>query len=167
MNSIASENFSRSSASSSSTWAWMVTSSAVVGSSAIKQRWPIHHGHGDHDPLALTAGELVGIAASAPVGVVDSHRAQGFHSAAPGVGLADMTAAVPGMCQDGLGNLVADPHHRIERGHGLLEDHADTGAADMLHLRQGQAEEIVLISKPDASVDASLRRQQAQDSHAN
>ena len=26
-----------------------------------------------------------------------------------------------------LGDLVADPLHRVERGHGVLEDHGDLG----------------------------------------
>ena len=41
------------------------------------------------------------------------------------------------MRQHCLGNLVSDAHHRIERGHRLLEDHADAGAANMAHLRFG------------------------------
>jgi hypothetical protein len=33
-----------------------------------------------------------------------------------------------------LGDLQADPEHRIERGHRLLEDHGDLPAADAPHL---------------------------------
>jgi hypothetical protein len=32
-------------------------------------------------------------------------------------------------------DLRADRQHRIERGHRLLEDHADLGAADPFHRR--------------------------------
>ena len=34
---------------------------------------------------------------------------------------------------EGLDDLVAHPHHRVERGHRLLEDHADLAAAQVLH----------------------------------
>ena len=34
-----------------------------------------------------------------------------------------------------LGDLRANPHDRIERGHRLLEDEADTGASHAPHLR--------------------------------
>src|SRR5262245_13761298 len=39
------------------------------------------------------------------------------------------------MQQDGLLDLVADGEDRVERGHRLLEDHADLVAADLAHLR--------------------------------
>jgi hypothetical protein len=48
---------------SSSTWARMVTSSAVVGSSAISRLRPAGERDGDHDALAHAAGELVRIVA--------------------------------------------------------------------------------------------------------
>ena len=37
------------------------------------------------------------------------------------------------MDADGLGHLVADGLQRVERGHRLLEDHADVAAADRAH----------------------------------
>ena len=32
-----------------------------------------------------------------------------------------------------LGNLISDPHHGIERGHRLLEDHGDAISANFPH----------------------------------
>ncbi len=46
---------------SSRIWAWTVTSSAVVGSSAIRSVGPGDEGHRDHDPLAHARRELVGV----------------------------------------------------------------------------------------------------------
>ena len=66
------------------------------------------------------------------------------------------------MCQHGFGNLVAHPHHRIQCGHRLLKDHADSRAADVPHLRFRQREQL-FATKLDASANAGLRRQQAQD----
>ena len=50
-----------SSASSSRICAWIVTSSAVVGSSAITSFGSHHQRHRQHDPLAHAARELVGV----------------------------------------------------------------------------------------------------------
>jgi hypothetical protein len=33
-----------------------------------------------------------------------------------------------------LGDLRANPHHRVERGRGLLEDHPDASTANLAHL---------------------------------
>ena len=43
------------------TWAWIVTSSAVVGSSAISSFGLRRQRHGNHGALAHTAGQLEGI----------------------------------------------------------------------------------------------------------
>ena len=51
--------------SSSRICAWMVTSSAVVGSSAMSSVGPAGERHGDHDALAHAAGELVRIVVAA------------------------------------------------------------------------------------------------------
>ena len=56
---IAMPSSSRSRCSSSRICAWMVTSSAVVGSSAISSCGPAGERHRDHDPLAHAARELV------------------------------------------------------------------------------------------------------------
>src|SRR5476649_2873638 len=62
-----------------------------------------------------------------------------------------------------LGDLVADPHQRIERGHRLLEDHADAVAAQQAHLRRCQREEIAALEGDAAARDLQRRRQQPHD----
>ncbi len=54
----------------------MVTSSAVVGSSADHQFGPAHQRHGDHHPLAQTAGKLVRILPQPALGGGDADLLQ-------------------------------------------------------------------------------------------
>ena len=46
------------------------------------------------------------------------------------------------MRADGFGDLRTDAHDRVERGHGLLEDHGDIAAAAETHGGFGQHEEV-------------------------
>ena len=71
----------------------MVTSSAVVGSSAMMMSGIAAHAHGDHDPLPHAAAELVRIALQSPRGsgmLTDSSNDTHFSSS---VGAADSCAA--------------------------------------------------------------------------
>ena len=43
---------------------------------------------------------------------------------------------------DRFGDLRADAHDRVQRGHGLLEDHGDVAAAAAAHFALGQGEQI-------------------------
>ena len=54
--------------------ACVVTSSAVVGSSAMSSAGLEHQRHGDHDALALAAGELVRIGVDQALGLGQVHR---------------------------------------------------------------------------------------------
>ena len=111
---------------SSRTWAWTVTSRAVVGSSAISSDGSQGQGHGDHGPLAHAPGELVGV-------IVD---ALGRHGVCP-----PGRAAPPPCCgpaafgdllvrADRLDDLPADPVVGVQAGERVLEDHADLLAPD-------------------------------------
>ena len=115
--------------SSSRICAWIVTSSAVVGSSAIRSFGSPASGHRDHRPLPHPAGELVRIVLQAhlrardpdlveqlgraPVGLVAVHREVGLER---------------------LADLPADRQHRVQRRHRILEDHRDLAAADRAQL---------------------------------
>jgi hypothetical protein len=48
---------------------------------------------------------------------------------------------------DLLGDLLADPVHRIQRGHRVLEDHGDPGAADLADLLRVQRHHVVALEK--------------------
>ena len=121
MNSSESCSSARNFCSSSRICFCTVTSSAVVGSSAISTPGPAASGHGDHHALAQSAGKLMGILLSAARRIGNG----GVFERAQHAG-ADFGFAEPGLVDaNRFGDLRADAHHRIERGHGLLKNHGD------------------------------------------
>ena len=78
-----------------STWVCTVTSSAEVGSSAIRMSGPGDQHHGDHDALAHAAGDLVRIMVVDALGVADMHGLEHLQRRAPGVAAC--------CCEDGCG----------------------------------------------------------------
>ena len=127
MNSSAASRASTPRTMRSSTRACTVTSSAVVGSSQISSAGSLASAMASDHPLALAAGELVRVGAG---------RVAPGRAGRPGP--AARRRAARGLRRSGrgavdqhrLGDLVADPHGRVERGHRLLEDHGDVAAAD-------------------------------------
>ena len=91
--------------------------------------------HGDHDALALAARRAradrrgrCGRVGQADLGdELERARRRRPGGSSSAVGL------------EGLGDLVADPHDRVQRRHRLLEDHADLAAAHVAHLALGEA----------------------------
>ncbi len=82
-----------------------------------------HQRQGDHQPLPHAAGELV------RVGVVargrDAHHPQRLQRPSLDLGLADRLV----VRLQGLGEVLADPHQRVQPGQRLLEDHAQVAPA--------------------------------------
>ena len=61
-----------------------------------------------------------------------------------------------------LGNLVTNGEQRVERGHGLLEDHGDVAAAHFAQLRLVHAQQICIFKDSFAAhPSASGQTQQA------
>ena len=118
--------------------AWVVTSSAVVGSSAIKQLGVVDQRHRDHDALPHAARELMRI-------VVDAARRPWNPDLdEPGdCAVARLTRRDVAVQLDRLDELVADRAHRIERRHRILEDHRDLAAANVTKARAGRAEQVL------------------------
>ena len=114
-----------------------VTSSAVVGSSAMSSAGRLAMPMAIIDALAHAAGILVRIVARARRRLRNADGAQHVDGALPDERRRD----VP-MRLDRLADLPADAHHRIERGGGILEDHADLVAANLPHLTLWQADQI-------------------------
>ncbi len=106
---------------------------------------------GDHHPLAHAAGELVRVFPDAPPRLGDADQRQHLHRPLLRV-LARQTLMQP----QGLADLAPDGQHRVERGHRLLEDHADGVAADAAHLALGQAEEVAAL-EPDRAGEPRRR----------
>ena len=101
---IAMPSLAFSSFSSSRICAWMVTSSAVVGSSAMRSLGLHDERHGDHDALPHAARELVGIFLHPPLGVGDVHELEHLDRLVHRVATAEALVEA-----DGLGDLLAAP----------------------------------------------------------
>ena len=104
----------------------MVTSSAVVGSSAMSSVGLVGERHGDHHPLPLAAGELVRIGVEPRFGSRDADLVEQLERPRAALSRSETprwtcsTSAIwRRSCED-----------RVERGHRLLEDHRDLVAAN-------------------------------------
>ena len=136
----------------------MVTSSAVVGSSASSSRWPRRERDGDHGALAHAAGEFVRIRIEPTCGIGDADKVQQLDRARP-----RGPAVQPAMHGEALGDLQPDRQHRVERGHRLLEHDGDVLAAHRrVQRRLGQRQEIG-PAPHDASAGRRMAREQTQD----
>ena len=69
------------------------------------------------------------------------------------------------MDADRLGDLATDRHRRVERGHRVLEDHADVVAADLADLLLADRHEVAAVQSDLAAGDEPAPRQQAHDRH--
>ena len=97
----------------------------LVGDDHLRLR---HQHHRDHHPLAHAARDLVRIEPVDPLGVADLHRLEHLQRLLPR--LAPRAAVVHRI---GLGDLVADALHRVQRELRVLQDHRDPRAADVEH----------------------------------
>ncbi len=102
---------------------------------------PAGQRHRDHHALAHAAGQVARILRHAALGLGHLHRRQHLLGAPPGLLARDVLVQ-----QIDFGQLVADRHHRVERGHRLLEDHRDLVAADAPQGRFLQPEQVYLAA---------------------
>jgi hypothetical protein len=96
--------------------------------------------HRDHHSLAHAARELVRITVEHVTRLGDAHQLEHAQRFGP-----RLRRALALVLADRLGDLVARGEHRVQRGHRLLEDHRDIGAADAAHHpvgRAGQVEQV-------------------------
>ena len=124
--------------------AWMVTSSAVVGSSAIR--------------MAHAARELVRVVVDAGPGLRDAHPVQQLQHLGLGGGAAEALVQ-----NEQLRDLLADGQHRIEAGHRLLEDHGDVVAPDLLHRLLGKRQQVAPLQRDPPLDAAGAAGEQAHD----
>ena len=92
------------------------------------------------------------------VGAGDAHLAQQVDGAVLRLGLRHFLVGA-----DGLHDLVAHAVHRVERGHGLLEDHGDLLAPDFLQLPLAHFGDVRPLVADFAAGDPAGLLQQAQD----
>ena len=129
-----------------------VTSSAVVGSSAISSARARGQGDRDRDALALPAGELV-------AGRRARCARSGSATSASAAATAARSAAPrrPQVAPQRLGDLAADPHQRVERGERLLEHDLRDRAAQRAQRRIGAPTTSCAV-EPDRSGRRRARR---------
>ena len=96
--------------------------------------------HGDHDALALAAGELMRIAVEPGLRIGNADLGQHFERAGARRGAGQ--AAVQ---QQNLADLLLDGVQRIERGHRLLEHDGDVVAAHLADVALAQAQQIACL----------------------
>src|SRR5271165_4368171 len=133
-------------------------SGGLVGDEQLRM---VHDRHGDHDALAHAAGELMRIVAGPSGGIGDGDIVHGIDRALPRLALRHLVVR-----QHGFRDLVADPHDRIERGHGLLENHGDARAAESTHgvvRKIGETARRAILGEVDFARDVCLSREQAHD----
>ena len=93
--------------------------------------------HGDHYALLHAARQFMRIIAEAGRRVGDSDHCEHFDGA-----IARRLPVHSESQQENLAHLLADREHRIERRHGVLEDHGDVRAPELAQLVVGRVEDL-------------------------
>jgi len=109
--------------------------------------------HGDHHPLAHAAAELMRICAEPVAWRGNADLSQYIEGFLPGLVAGELPVETKS-----LGDLEANSHDRIERGHRLLKNHGDAVAAKFLHLLGGEPQKIMSTEKDFPRHDATRRR---------
>ena len=118
-------------------------------------------GHRDHHPLAHPSGHLVGILLGPAPRLRDLHEVE--HRGR--LRLRRPLREAP-MQLERFGDLAPDRHHRIERGHRLLEDHRDPVAPNLAHPLLAHLEQVLAVEPDRARCDLRGRYgQQPEDGH--
>ena len=131
-----------------------VTSSAVVGSSAISRSGPAIERERDADALAHAARELVRVAIDPLLGVRDADAPQHVDRAAALLGAARVGAILD------VDRLGRDREHRVERGHRVLKDHRDAIAAQAPQLALAELQDVAAVESDLAAADLGIVREQ-------
>ena len=158
MSSSARRNRAFRSRSRSRIWPWIVTSSAVVGSSAMSSLgWQ------------ASAAAISARWRSPPdswCGYSSTRRCGSGTRTASSSSMARARAARPAsqaVDLERLGDLAADRVDGIERRHRLLQDQADLAAADRAHRPLVERQEVAPVEPHRAADDPSRRVDQTQD----
>ena len=118
---------------------------------------------GDHHALAHAAGELVRVLVELLAAAPACRPARAPRAARSRAALARRAAVEP----QRLGDLVADGHRRVQRGHRVLEDHRRPRARGSAAARTRRSPVSSLPVEPHAAADdAPAGRQQPQQSTA-
>ena len=135
-------------------WAWIVTSSAVVGSSAMRSVGSHEQRHRDHHPLAHPTRELVRVLPRSALRRRGSRRGRAARRARPAPAAATRLCVEPHR----LDELVPDGERGVEARHRVLEHHGDLVAAHLAHVVERQVEQIAAFEHHRARHDPPRRR---------
>ena len=132
--------------------AWTVTSSAVVGSSAISTSGSRASDIAIIARCAHPAGEFVRVCVDPPGSVGDADRVEHLDRQLAGLPVVDVAVGA-----DRLDDLPADPVDGVEGGHRVLEDHPDPLAAELAKLGLARLDQVGPAQR-DRPLDPRVRR---------
>ena len=127
-------------------WACTVTSSAVVGSSAMSTVGSLARAIAIIARCRMPPENSCGYCRARSAGVRDADLGEQVDGPAPRRGLRR-----PRVRRDHLGDLVADAEHRVQRRQRVLEDHREVAAAHAPLLRLGQVEQRAALQAATAA----------------
>jgi hypothetical protein len=114
---------------------------------------------GEHHPLALAAGELMGIGPGGLRRLRQPDRVEQLD----GRRRRRRPVRRRAVDQHRLGDLVADAHGGVDRRHRLLEHHRDVLAADLRQLPLARGDQVVVgAHQPDGAASGEPFRQQTE-----
>ena len=116
--------------------------------------------HGDHHALPHAAGQLMGILLGHGLGVGYLDVLQHLDHLFPGLIFIHAL-----MDHEGLGHLLFHREHRVQAGHGLLENHRNIVAADLIHIGAAQLGQLPPVKHDAAGFNVAVAVQQLQDAH--
>ncbi len=113
---------------------------------------------GDHDPLAETAGELVRVVVEPFLRSRHAYEREDLKGSFPRFLTRHFAVQA-----NGFGDLAADGHRGVERGHRVLEDHRDLVRADVPHLAFGRRDDVLVADQDAPGGDVADVRQELHD----
>ena len=128
--------------------AWMVTSRAVVGSSAMMRSGACSMAMAMTTRWRHASGELVGVGAQPLLRRWDPHEPERIPRPPP-----RRVATHVGMSPDRLDHLGVDAQHRVQGHHGILEDHGDARPAQPGERRLSGGDEVPAVEDDPARGD--------------
>jgi hypothetical protein len=120
-----------------------------------EQRRLEHQRHGDHDALALAAGELVRVGLDHALGVRQAHLAHDVEDLAPARRGRELRVLAQHLVE-----LRAAAHHRVERGHRLLEHHRHARRAQLAQALRRGARHVLALEQDLPAGHRQVRRQE-------
>ena len=126
-------------------WAWMVTSSAVVGSSAISSSGSQASAMAIITRCRMPPENWCGIVVQALLGAGNAHHLEQLDGAPLRAGMLELLVRL-----QHLGQLPLDGQDRVQRGHRVLEDHGQPIPAQLPQLVIVLAQQLIPVEDDGA-----------------